>query len=90
MSDADKKKSLDALLEAVPQSVVGFHNTAPGSAYVFVQGEHAPPIPLHIVPGTEHVESVHISLHGHGESEHGQWEQDQLRDSDEPHAHDAE
>ena len=79
------QRAIDAVLAMVPKSLVGFQRSAPGSAYVYINEQQY--LPLHMVPGTEHVEEAHIQLHGHGETEHGQSEREREREpGPEPHA----
>ena len=53
MSDEEKQKAVNAVLEKVPESVVGFQRGAPGSAYIFLKRGQAP-IPVQVIPQAPH------------------------------------
>lgn len=62
-SEEEKKKKVDGLLKRLPNTIVGFQRTAPGSAYVYFSDDFY--LAVHVVPGTNHVEKANIDIHEH-------------------------
>jgi hypothetical protein len=72
MTDEQKQKAANAVLERIPEAQVGFQRVAPGSAYIFFNPQQY--MSLHVVPDTQHVETASIEIgEHHGAAEHQPW-----------------